>query len=186
MVVEDDRYTSEFRIDLTPLDVRYKEFRLGLRGFQVNEVRDYLDQVSKHWVIEGLNLRQAGEMDVAPFLKFRMAWNTGVNFGLLANNGELARTVLITGQSILALALLIGALWSRRVIHIAGLGIAAGGAMGNILDRWTWGAVADFLNLSCCGIDNPWSFNIADIAVFAGLALLLWPVRRRSDEQPMD
>ena len=145
-----------------------------------------IDQVSKHWVIEGLNLRQAGEMDVAPFLKFRMAWNTGVNFGLLANNGELARTVLITGQSILALGLLVGAFWSRRVIHIAGLGIAAGGAMGNILDRWTWGAVADFLNLSCCGIDNPWSFNIADIAVFAGLALLLWPARRSSDERPLD
>ncbi len=47
MGVEDDRYTSEFRIDLTPLDVRYKDFRLGLRGFQVNEVRDYLDQVAE-------------------------------------------------------------------------------------------------------------------------------------------
>jgi signal peptidase II len=134
-----------------------------------------VDQVSKHWVVEGLNLREAGELTVAPFLKFRMAWNTGVNFGLLAHDGDLARTALIAGQSILALALLVGALWSRKVIHIAGLGVAAGGALGNILDRWTWGAVADFLNVSCCGIDNPWSFNLADIAVFGGLALLLWP-----------
>lgn len=135
-----------------------------------------VDQLSKHWVIDGLHLRQVGEMTVAPFLKFRMAWNTGVNFGLLANDGDLGRTALIAGQSLLALALLVGALWSRRTIHIAGLGVAAGGAIGNILDRWTWGAVADFLNVSCCGVDNPWSFNIADIAVFGGLALLmLWP-----------
>ena len=145
-----------------------------------------IDQVSKHWVIEGLNLRQAGEMHVAPFLKFRMAWNTGVNFGLLANDGDLARSALIAGQSILAVGLLIGALWSRRMIHIAGLGIAAGGAIGNILDRWTWGAVADFLNVSCCGLDNPWSFNLADIAVFAGLALLLWPTGAKSQRPALD
>jgi signal peptidase II len=142
-----------------------------------------IDQLSKHWVIEGMNLRQVGEMTVAPFVKFRMAWNTGVNFGLLANDGSLSRTVLIAGQSVLALALMIGALWARRTIHIAGLGVAAGGAIGNILDRWTWGAVADFLNVSCCGIDNPWSFNVADIAVFGGLALLLWPAGRPDGDQ---
>lgn len=138
-----------------------------------------VDQASKHWVVEGLHLRQVGEIAVAPFLKFRMAWNTGVNFGLLANDGDMSRVVLIAAQSALALAMLAAALWSRRTVHIVGLGVAAGGALGNILDRWTWGAVADFLNVSCCGIDNPWSFNVADVAVFGGLALLLWPPPRR-------
>ncbi len=36
---------------------------------------------------------------------------------------------------------------------------------------WTalaYGAVADFLNMSCCGIENPYAFNVADIAIFAG------------------
>ena len=145
-----------------------------------------IDQVSKHWVIEGLNLRQTGEMAIAPFLKFRMAWNTGVNFGLLAADGDLTRTLLIVGQSVLALGLLIGALWSRKVVHIAGLGVAAGGAIGNILDRWTWGAVADFLNVSCCGFDNPWSFNLADVAVFAGLGLMLLPIGAKSDGAAAD
>ena len=36
------------------------------------------------------------------------------------------------------------------------------------MDRVLYGAVADFLNLSCCGLDNPYAFNVADIAVFAG------------------
>jgi len=47
-------------------------------------------------------------------------------------------------------------------------GMLVGGALGNVIDRVIYGAVADFLNMSCCGINNPFSFNIADIAVFIG------------------
>jgi signal peptidase II len=43
-----------------------------------------------------------------------------------------------------------------------------GGALGNVIDRIVYGAVADFLNMSCCGFDNPYAFNVADIAIFAG------------------
>ena len=39
---------------------------------------------------------------------------------------------------------------------------------GNVVDRVIYGAVADFLNMSCCGINNPYAFNVADIAIFAG------------------
>ena len=58
-------------------------------------------------------------------------------------------------------------------MQVAG-GLLVGGALGNVIDRITWGAVADFLNMSCCGIDNPYAFNIADISIFAGaLGLIL-------------
>jgi signal peptidase II len=53
------------------------------------------------------------------------------------------------------------------------IGFVTGGALGNALDRVTYGAVADFLNTSCCGIRNPYSFNIADIFIFVGAGLLL-------------
>jgi signal peptidase II len=53
-----------------------------------------------------------------------------------------------------------------------GAGIIIGGALGNAVDRLHYGAVADFLNMSCCGIDNPYAFNIADVAIFAGAALV--------------
>ena len=43
-----------------------------------------------------------------------------------------------------------------------------GGALGNVIDRIVYGAVADFLNMSCCGFDNPFAFNVADIAIFIG------------------
>ena len=54
-----------------------------------------------------------------------------------------------------------------------GAGLLVGGALGNVIDRLRFGAVADFLNMSCCGIRNPFAFNIADVAIFAGVALLV-------------
>jgi signal peptidase II len=50
----------------------------------------------------------------------------------------------------------------------ASAGLLIGGALGNIIDRIYYGAVVDFLNMSCCGINNPYSFNVADVFVFAG------------------
>ena len=52
-------------------------------------------------------------------------------------------------------------------------GLLVGGAAGNVIDRLIYGAVADFLNMSCCGIDNPFAFNVADIAIFAGAVGLI-------------
>ncbi|PIE07815.1 MAG: signal peptidase II [Rhodobacterales bacterium] len=128
------------------------------------------DQISKIWVVQALNLRTLGRIEVLPgVLEFRMAWNRGVNFGLGASGSDLARWALI------AMALAISAWliwWVRRESHGAWtqafVGLLAGGAIGNALDRLLYGAVADFLNVSCCGIANPWSFNLADIGVFVG------------------
>jgi len=134
-----------------------------------------VDQISKYVVVQMLNLRSVGEIDVLPpFLNFRMAWNRGVNFGLFSNDADVMKWVLI------AIALAIStwvAIWvyrddgGRRTQISAGLLI--GGALGNVLDRIIYGAVADFLNMSCCGIENPFAFNVADIAIFVGAAGLI-------------
>ena len=56
--------------------------------------------------------------------------------------------------------------------------LIVGGALGNTVDRLRYGAVADFLNMSCCGLRNPFSFNVADIAIFVGaLGLVLFSER---------
>lgn len=135
-----------------------------------------LDQASKWAVVWGLNLKDRLVIDVAPpYLRFVMGWNEGINFGLFSGGPGAARWVLI------ALALAICA-WvirfaradgQRRVLWAAGA--LVGGALGNVVDRLRFGAVADFLNMSCCGINNPFAFNLADVAVFAGAAgLVLW------------
>ena len=129
-----------------------------------------LDQVTKYLVVHMLHLDQVQQIDVwPPFLRFRMAWNDGINFGLLSSSADLARWLLIG----LALAISVWIwLWARRERKNARVqvfaGMLIGGAIGNVIDRLFYGAVADFLNMSVPGIDNPFSFNIADVAIFLG------------------
>ena len=129
-----------------------------------------IDQISKAAIVHGLDLINRGEIDVfPPFLVFRMAWNYGVNFGLLAGGSDFTRWALIT----VALAISAWVIWWMRSergnwkAELSG-GLLVGGALGNVIDRIAYGAVADFLNMSCCGIENPYAFNVADIAIFAG------------------
>ena len=129
-----------------------------------------LDQATKLGVLFGLNLPERGEIDVfPPWLVFRMAWNRGINFGLLGGESGLTRWILI----IVALAISAWVvMWVRkepgnRLAQLSA-GLLVGGAVGNVVDRLAYGAVADFLNMSCCGIENPYAFNVADVAIFAG------------------
>lgn len=129
-----------------------------------------VDQLSKVLVVHGLDLISRGVMEVwPPFLVFRMAWNRGINFGLFANDADLVRWVLVVVSLIISAWVWV---WIRREnpgrwAQISA-GLLIGGALGNVIDRVIYGAVADFLNMSCCGIDNPYAFNVADIAIFAG------------------
>lgn len=127
-----------------------------------------LDQFSKIFVLYGLNLREVFEIKVLPpLLQFRMAWNTGVNFGLFS--GAESRWVLIGIALVISGAVYVWMMREQpgRWGAISG-GLLIGGALGNVVDRVIYGAVADFLNMSCCGIRNPFSFNVADVAVFVG------------------
>lgn len=141
------------------------------------------DQASKLFVIFGLDLPNRGELDVIdPLLNFRWAENRGINFGLFSNSAEAMRWVLI------ALAIVISAWvwrWAKREKFgrwgQISAGLLIGGAAGNVIDRIAYGYVADFLNMSCCGIENPYAFNVADIAIFAGaIGLVLFTGKGQS------
>ncbi len=142
-----------------------------------------LDRLSKLWVVEWFGLRDRGAHDVLPpYLNLRMAWNEGVNFGLLSSGSDAGRWALVALALAISAALLVWGLRtpSARVAMSAGLVI--GGALGNVWDRLTYGAVADFINMSCCGISNPFAFNVADAAIFLGaLGLVLWSGREPAD-----
>ncbi len=137
-----------------------------------------VDQASKWLVVQHLNLPQLREIDVIdPWLNLRMAWNQGMNFGLLASSQELTRWLLIAVALAVCAWVCIWVLRGRpgRFARVAA-GLLVGGALGNVIDRLAYGAVADFLNMSLPGWQNPYSFNVADIAIFAGaLGLVLQP-----------
>lgn len=128
-----------------------------------------IDQISKWYVFDYLDLRTKSAIDVLPpFLNFREGWNTGINFGLFANHSDAVRWGLVIMAVVISVAVLWYAKnylgWAAAVLF----GCIIGGALANALDRVIYGAVADFLNMSCCGINNQYSFNLADVFVFAG------------------
>ncbi len=151
--------------------------RLG-RALAVAALVFLLDRASKIWVVEHLDLRGLRRIEVLdPWFNLTMAWNPGINFGLF-DMGYSGRWLLIGLALAIVAALLV---WVRRGpggwLRPIGAGAIIGGAIGNVWDRATYGAVADFLNFSCCGIRNPFAFNIADAAIFGGAALLVLATR---------
>ncbi len=130
-----------------------------------------IDQISKYAVVHGMELSRRLAIDVLPpLLNFRYGENRGINFGLLDSNSDIVRWLLIVFS--LAVA---GAVWywvRRGHLHSLVMQISAGfligGALGNVVDRVVYGYVLDFLNMSCCGINNPFVFNLADVFIFAG------------------
>lgn len=143
----------------------------------------FLDRVSKWIVIEFMDLPRRIYIEFyPPYINFMMAWNEGINFGLFGSGDIFTRYFLIG----LALTIVVGLVfWVRDKsgwLVPLGVGAIIGGAMGNVLDRVVYGAVADFLNMSCCGYSNPYAFNIADIAIFIGafgLIIFADPKRKR-------
>ncbi len=133
-----------------------------------------IDQLTKWLVVEWADLKAIYTIDVwPPFLNFRMAWNKGVNFGLFNLGDDGGQYVLIGVSAVFVFGILF---WLRKTATwkpAISAGLIVGGAIGNVIDRVQYGAVADFLNMSCCGFDNPFSFNVADIAIFAGVAGIL-------------
>ncbi len=147
-----------------------------------------VDQALKWLVVAGLNLPEVMQIDVwPPFLRLTMAWNRGVNFGLFADDSVWLRWGLVLLPVIVAAWVW---RWVRqegaRPLMQAAAGLLIGGALGNAVDRVIWGAVADFLNVSCCGLANPWAFNVADIAIFIGaFGLIVTAGRKRPrDDRP--
>lgn len=139
------------------------------RMFLLAFVVFFLDQASKLYVLGHLRMALGERIEVfPPYLNLVFVWNEGINFGLISGGSDTTRWVLIA----VALGITGWVIWwmgreTGVMARISG-GFLVGGALGNVVDRVLYGAVADFLNLSCCGFENPYSFNVADISIFIG------------------
>ena len=131
----------------------------------------FIDQLSKYYVVFYLDLQNVLSINVIPpFLNFRMGWNTGINFGMLNQLFKSTEIFLIVLALLISVALVWWAKFKQlNILGFTSIGLIVGGAIGNAYDRFLYGAVADFINMSCCGIENPFVFNIADIAIFTGV-----------------
>lgn len=130
------------------------------------------DRLSKVLIVHWLRLASVGIIEVQPpYLFLKMAWNKGINFGLFSVNDS--QWVLVLTALGISFALIVWGHNKSGWIRPLAIGAIVGGALGNAFDRVFYGAVADFLNMSCCGITNPSSFNVADAFIFCGAIFLI-------------
>ena len=135
-----------------------------------------MDQLSKTWIINNLNLFESREI-LSSFLKFSHVRNTGIAFGI--SIGEWG--IFITILSLFATVFIGYILWQERFSHslvVIGLSLVLGGAIGNLIDRSAiflvshYKGVVDFIDVGI-GSVRWYTFNIADAAVTVGMILYL-------------
>ena len=136
-----------------------------------------LDQASKLWLLYVFDIARRGAVKVTPFFDLVLAWNVGISFGWLQSENQFAQIALMAVKAIAVIVLAIWMARSRNLIATIALGLIIGGAIGNAIDRFAYGAVVDFalLHIQLGGKTFNWYvFNLADVAIVAGVAALLY------------
>ena len=136
------------------------------------------DQLSKHWILFVYDLPSRFSVPIAGPFSLTMVWNRGVSFGLFRADADLVRWLLSAFSIIVAIVLAVWARKTERPFMAIGLGLVIGGAIGNVIDRIRFGAVADFLDFQHLGF-FPWVFNVADSAITIGVVFLLLDSMRK-------
>jgi signal peptidase II len=135
------------------------------------------DQASKLWLLNVFDLARRGVVKVTPFFDLVLAWNIGISFGWLQNDGQAAQLALMAVKVVAVVALAIWMARSQTRLATVALGLIIGGAIGNGIDRLAYGAVVDFalFHIEIGGNTYNWYvFNLADVAIVAGVAALLY------------
>lgn len=158
---------------------RSRRFTLGL-GLALAILA--LDQLSKWWIVERV-MAPPRVIPVTPFFNLVMGWNRGVSFGMF-NWDSVATAWIFSALALVIVAVLL--VWMARddrASCAAALGLVIGGALGNVIDRVRFGAVADFLDFHAFGYHWP-AFNVADTAISLGALALLADALFASPDMP--
>jgi signal peptidase II len=140
-----------------------------------------LDRVTKYVMIEQV-MRPPGVtetpfftdkiIELIPVFNFRMAWNTGISFSLFNSGTALTVNILLAVQVVITLFLAWTIFTAKNGWVQFATGLIVGGAIGNIVDRAMYGAVADFLDFHVGEWHFP-TFNVADSCISVGVFLWL-------------
>lgn len=131
-----------------------------------------LFDIATKWLILNIVMVPPRAIEITPFFNLTLGFNTGVSFGMF-RDVFLERPLLLAGiKVVIAVGLVVWAMRTDRGIEAAALGLIAGGAAGNIVDRVRHGAVTDFLDFYVGTWHWP-AFNMADVAISTGVAILL-------------
>lgn len=151
------------------LSVRQRAVTVAFAAFVVI----VLDQLHKWWMLDQLGIAHRDPIELLPFFRLVMVWNQGVSFGMLTHDVGYMRWFLIAVALVICAVMLRFGLKSDIKWERIGYGMVIGGALGNVIDRIRFGAVADFFHFHVGSFSWP-AFNVADSAICLGVGLLLW------------
>ncbi|MBX9682680.1 MAG: signal peptidase II [Hyphomicrobium sp.] len=133
-----------------------------------------IDQAHKWWMLSVYDIAAKGRVEITPFFDLVFVKNTGVSYSMFSSDSFEGQLMLAGFAAFVSLAMWV---WLARAgnsrLMAWSLGLIIGGAIGNAIDRLTLGGVADFFSLHAFGF-YWYVFNIADMAIVAGVAGLLY------------
>lgn len=141
-----------------------------------------LDIWTKHLVLKAIQLHDAIEV-IPNFLQIVHVRNTGAAFGLGANASNAIVPILLNVGAIAVFCVVVVYAFRTAVtdrLLQTGLHLILGGAIGNLLDRFRFGYVVDFLDVYVKNHHWP-AFNVADSAICIGIALLFFDMRKKPE-----
>ena len=127
-----------------------------------------LDQLTKSWIESILQLHESIEL-IPGFFSLTYARNTGAAWSMLA--GQMTFFIVLTSAVLCGLIWLMVKTPKESTWTRISFSLIMGGAIGNFIDRISFGYVRDFLDFILFGYDFP-IFNVADMALCIGVALL--------------
>lgn len=131
-----------------------------------------LDQATKMTMLHVLDLEKTGPLPLMPFLDLTLVWNPGISYGLFPQDTELGRWTLVAFTLIASGLVLYWLLHAHTKLLSVSLGLVLGGALGNLVDRFAYGEVVDFIYFHTDGFDW-YVFNVADAAIVLGVVGLI-------------
>jgi signal peptidase II len=146
-------------------------------GLTVAVLAGAIDQAVKLWLLFVLDLGGRGIVTLTPFFDLVLTWNTGISYGLFRQEGPLGQWALLALKAIAVILLWIWLSRAASRLTALSLGLIIGGAIGNAIDRFAYGAVADFalFHVTTATFSFKWYvFNLADVAIVAGVIGLLY------------
>lgn len=128
------------------------------------------DQAHKWWMLYVYDIGKKQPVSITPFFDLILVWNPGVSYGWLNTLGP---WLLIGGQLLISAMLWMWLSGAKDRTTAMATGLIIGGALGNVADRIIYHAVADFFHLHAFGY-NWYVFNLADVAIVVGAAILVY------------
>lgn len=133
-----------------------------------------LDQANKYWMLYVYDIQSKGRVTVTPFLDFVFVKNTGISYSMFNQDSQQGQYILAAFAIVVSVLMWI---WLNKAstgrLMTWSIALIIGGAIGNAIDRVLIGGVADFYSLHAFGF-YWYVFNIADVAIVAGVVGLLY------------